>query len=135
MVSACARRQQVAYASTRGLPQRRACALVRTARSGLRYESKKATKDAAAVARMAELARQYPRYGYRRIRVFLGRDGHRMSNDRAYRLWRRAKLQVPKKRPRWRAAGSHAEDNRPMQYVRRHASTFLHTRYAVGSAG
>jgi len=55
---------------------------------------------------MSELARQYPRYGYRRIRVFLGRDGHKMSNDRAYRLWRSAKLQVPRKRPRRCAAGA-----------------------------
>ena len=55
---------------------------------------------------MVELARQYPRYGYRRIRVFLGRDGHAMSNDRAYRLWRSAKLQVPRKRPRRRAAAA-----------------------------
>jgi putative transposase len=106
MVSACARRQQVAYASARGLSQRRSCALLRTARSGLRYESRKATKDTAAVTKMIELARQYPRYGYRRIRVFLGRDGHKMSNDRAYRLWRRAKLQVPKKRPRRRVAAA-----------------------------
>jgi putative transposase len=35
-----------------------------------------------------ELSAQYPRYGYRRIRIFLGRDGHRMSPSRAYRLWR-----------------------------------------------
>ena len=106
MVSACARRQQVAYASTRGLSQRRACALLRTARSGLGYESSKVTKDRPAVERMVELARQYPRYGYRRIRVFLGRDGHAMSNERAYRLWRNAKLQVPRKRPRRRAAAA-----------------------------
>jgi hypothetical protein len=30
---------------------------------------------------------QYPRYGYRRIRIFLGRDGHRINVGRAYRLW------------------------------------------------
>jgi putative transposase len=113
MVSACARRQQVAYASTRGLSQRRACALLRTARSGLRYESSKVTKDRPAVERMVELARQYPRYGYRRIRVFLGRDGHKMSNDRAYRLWRSAKLQVPRKRPRRRAAGARPKSIAP----------------------
>ena len=29
----------------------------------------------AVLARMAELSAQYPRYGYRRIRIFLGRDG------------------------------------------------------------
>jgi putative transposase len=55
---------------------------------------------------MRELAGQYPRYGYRRIRVFLGRDGHRMGPDRAYRLWRGAQLQVPRKRPRRRVAGT-----------------------------
>jgi putative transposase len=49
---------------------------------------------------MSELARTYPRYGYRRIRIFLGRDGHGMSAGRAYRLWRAAGLQVPRKRPR-----------------------------------
>jgi putative transposase len=55
---------------------------------------------------MTELARQYPRYGYRRIRIFLGRDGYRMSIGRAYRLWRTARLQVPRKRPRKRVASS-----------------------------
>jgi len=28
------------------------------------------------------LSAQYPRYGYRQIRIFLGRDGHRMSPGR-----------------------------------------------------
>ena len=112
MVSAPARRQQVAYASARGLSQRRACALLRTARSALRYESTKAATDAPVVAKMRELAGQYPRYGYRRIRVFLGRDGHRMSADRAHRLWRGAQLQVPRKRPRRRVAGARPKPTR-----------------------
>jgi len=104
MVSAPARRLQVAYASGRGLSQRRACALLRTARSALRYRASKPGKDAPAVEKMCELARQYPRYGYRRIRIFLGRDGHPMGTERAYRLWRGSQLQVPRKRPRRRAA-------------------------------
>jgi putative transposase len=53
---------------------------------------------------MHELAAQYPRYGYRRIQVFLGRRGHAMSADRAHRLWRLHGLQVPRKRPRRRVA-------------------------------
>ncbi len=53
---------------------------------------------------MRELAGQYPRYGYRKIRVFLARQGHPMSADRAYRLWRQAGLQVPRRRPRRRVA-------------------------------
>ena len=35
------------------------------------------------LARMAALSAQYPRYGYRRVRIFLGRDGHTMSFGRA----------------------------------------------------
>lgn len=52
------------------------------------------------LVRMTALAAQYPRYGYRRIAIFLEREGHVMSFGRCHRLWRQAKLQVPKKRPR-----------------------------------
>lgn len=55
---------------------------------------------------MSELAAQYPRYGYRRVRIFLGREGHVMGVDRAHRLWRQAGLQVPRRRPRRRVAAS-----------------------------
>jgi transposase InsO family protein len=53
-----------------------------------------------------ELAAHYPRYGYRRIQVFLARRGHVMSADRTHRLWRLHGLQVPRKRPRRRVASS-----------------------------
>jgi putative transposase len=104
MVSVPARRSQVAFATGRGLSQRRACTLVKVGRSALRYRSRKAETDAAVLARMTALAAQYPRYGYRRVRIFLGRDGHKMSFGRAYRLWKVARLQVPRKRPRKRIA-------------------------------
>jgi putative transposase len=74
------------------------------ARSTLRYQSRLAARDAPAVAVMRELAAQYPRYGYRRIQVFLARQGHVMSADRAHRLWRLHGLQVPRRRPRRRVA-------------------------------
>jgi putative transposase len=85
---------------------RRACALLSVARSTVGYQSRLAQRDAPAVAVMHELAAQYPRYGYRRIQVFLARRGHAMSTDRAHRLWRLHKLQVPRKRPRRRVAAS-----------------------------
>ena len=105
MVSAPGRRQQVAYAKKRGLSKRRACALLDVARSGLDHESVREKQDAPVVARMRELAAQYPRYGYRRIRIFMERDGFKMSIDRAHRLWKKAKLQVPRKRRRRIATG------------------------------
>ena len=102
MVSAQARRRQVTYARQRGVSSRRACALLSVARSTLGYESRLAAKDAPVMAAMRELSGQYPRFGYRRIHVFLARQGHIMSPDRAHRLWRQAGLQVPRKRPRRR---------------------------------
>ena len=65
-----------------------------------------AAKDAPVVAAMRELSGQYPRYGYRRIHIFLARRGLVMSPDRAYRIWASAGLKVPKKRPRKRVASS-----------------------------
>src|SRR5208283_835817 len=63
-------------------------------------------KDRPVLAAMRELSSQYPRFGYRRIHIFLGRRGHEMSADRAHRLWRLAGLQVPRKRPRRRVSMS-----------------------------
>lgn len=104
MVSARVRREQVAYVQTRGLSRRRACALLSVARSTIGYQSRLAVQDAPVVAAMRRLAAQYPRYGYRRIRIFLKREGHVMSPDRTHRLWRQAGLQVPRRRPRRRVA-------------------------------
>jgi len=106
MVSACVRRKEVSYVRGRGISLRRACALLRVARSTIGYESTLAQRDAPVVAAMRELAAQYPRFGYRRIQVFLARRGLRMSADRAYRIWRKAGLQVPRRRPRRRVATS-----------------------------
>jgi putative transposase len=73
MVSAQARRRQVIYARQRGVSSRRACALLSVARSTLGYQSRLTAKDAPVLAVMHELSAQYPRFGYRRIHVFLGR--------------------------------------------------------------
>lgn len=114
MVSAPGRRRQVAHARERWqLSLRRACALLDVPRSGAKYASKKEVADAPVMARMRELAAQYPRYGYRFIRIFLEREGLKMSNDRAYRLWRCAGLQVPRKRPRKRVATSRPRPTPP----------------------
>jgi putative transposase len=102
MVSAQARRQQVAFAQQRGVSLRRACALLSVARSTLGYVSRRIAKDAPVIGSMRELSGQYPRFGYRRIQVFLQRQGHELGVDRTYRLWRQEGLQVPRRRPRRR---------------------------------
>ena len=106
MVSASVRRAQVDFVCRRGRSIRRACALLSVSRSTMGYRSRLARKDAPVLASMRELAAQYPRYGYRRIQVFLQRRGFVLSPDRTHRLWRLAGLQVPRKRPRRRVASS-----------------------------
>lgn len=113
MVSAPQRRAQVAYARKRGLSCRRACRVLRVARSTLGYRSKRAEKDAVAIAAMRELSAQHPRFGYRRIAVLLRRRGFPMSFKRAHRLWKAAALQVPKKRPRRRLAAARPKTPSP----------------------
>jgi len=78
------------------LPLRRLSDLAKTACSDYPL----AKRDAPMVCAMRELAGRYPRFGYRRIQVFLARRGLAMSADRAHRIWRRAGLQVPRRRPR-----------------------------------
>ena len=104
MVSARLRREQVAYVVGRGRSHRQACALLSVARSTATYQSKLAVRDAPVLSDLRDLAAQYPRYGYRRMQIFLARKGHVMSADRAHRLWRLAGLQVPRRRPRRRVA-------------------------------
>ena len=106
MVSSLARREQVAFAMMRGHSQRQACELIGTSRSMLAYRSVRAESDAPVIAAMQRLALQYPRYGYRRIRIFLKREGHTMGWQRAHRLWKAAGLQLSRRRPRRRIASS-----------------------------
>jgi len=49
---------------------------------------------------MIALARQYGRYGYRRIAALLREAGWSVSDGRVERLWRREGLKVPMKQPK-----------------------------------
>ena len=90
----------------RGHSQRQACELIDLPRSMLKYRSARAARDKPALDAMRRIAATYPRYGYRRVRIFLRREGHPMGPERAYRLWRAAGLQLPRRRPRRRVATS-----------------------------
>jgi putative transposase len=102
MVSVQARLEQASHAIKRGLNQRMACALLKISRSNLYYSHKMPVKDAPVIAAMKKLSGTYPRFGSRRIRIFLQRDGIQVGKERCGRLWAKAGLQVPKKRRRKR---------------------------------
>lgn len=88
--------------------ERRACGVLEQPRSTQRYHRKPASDEAVLVARMHELVRQHPRFGYRRIAVLLKREGFQAGFDRVYRLWRREGLKVPKTPRKKRRLGSSA---------------------------
>ncbi len=92
MVSAPARRALVPALVDRGISQRRACALLRVPRSTLGYVALQPIKDAPVIERMKHYAALYPRFGYRRIHVYLEREGLAMGGDRMLRLWQQARL-------------------------------------------
>jgi putative transposase len=62
------------------------------------------------VARIVELAREYGRYGYRRITALLRREGWRVNSKRVERIWRQEGLKVPRRQPKrgrlWLSDGS-----------------------------
>ena len=54
---------------------------------------------------MLELAREHPRYGYRRVAALLRADGWRVNNKRVRRLWRQEGFKIPKKVKKKRRLG------------------------------
>ena len=60
--------------------------------------------------RIVDLAREYGRYGYRRVTALLRMEGWVVNHKRVQRIWRREGLQVPNKQPKrarlWLSDGS-----------------------------
>src|SRR5208283_45647 len=91
-------RQDVAFVEQeKGLSERRACRLLELDRSSYRYEAV-ADGDAELRGKLVALARQKPRYGYRRLHVLLQRQGQAVNVKRVYRLYREEGLMVRRQR-------------------------------------
>ena len=83
-----------------GISERRACRVLKQHRSTHRYVPKSRDDEVRLVQDMIELARQYGRYGYRRIAAMLRDAGWQLNDKRVERLWRREGLKVPMKQPK-----------------------------------
>lgn len=88
-----------------GFSQRRACRLIGIDHSTLNYQSKR-PNDALLRQRLRELAQQRRRFGYRRLRWLLVREGHALNHKKLYRLYREEKLMVRRRGGRKRAVGT-----------------------------
>ena len=75
------------------LSERRTCKLLEVDRSSYRYEPQP-DRNAALRQELIAVARQKPRYGYRRLGVLLQRRGYKANHKRLYRLYREEHLAV-----------------------------------------
>jgi putative transposase len=73
--------------------ERQACKLLEVDRSSYRYDPRP-RDDGRIREEMVTLAKQKPRYGYRRLGVLLARRGWKMNHKRLYRLYREEHLAV-----------------------------------------
>jgi putative transposase len=90
------------------MSERRACRVLNQPRSSQRRPSAPRNDESAVIKRMRELARERPRFGYRRIAALLRQEGFRASATRILRLWRKEGLKVPRKKRKRRALGASA---------------------------
>lgn len=92
-----------------GLSERRACRITGQHRSTQRHEPKRAPDDTALRARLREISKRRPRWGYRRAHARLVEEGWAVNKKRVQRLWREEGLRVPqRKRKRARLGASDA---------------------------
>ncbi len=86
--------------SALGVSERRACRALGQHRSTQRKVPRGRDDEQRLTADIIELARQYGRYGYRRITALLRQSGWLVNHKRVERIWRREGLKVPSKQPK-----------------------------------
>lgn len=135
MTSAQQRRETVQQFHARGLSLRRSCALCHISHSSLRYQPPvhRRTQNQELTERLRIIARQHPRYGYRRAHALVSHAMPMVNVKRVQRIWRLERLSVPRRRPRRRRADRTV--CRPIQATRpNHVWTydFIHDACANG---
>jgi transposase InsO family protein len=95
---------------TLNVSERRACRALGQHRSTQRKVPRGRDDEDQLTADLIELARQYGRYGYRKISALLRDAGWLVNDKRVERIWRQEGLKVPKKQPKrgrlWLTGGS-----------------------------
>ena len=106
MVTPAVKREAVAHLKTdHGMSERRACLVIGCVRMTIRYRSRR-PDDAALRARLRALAHERRRFGYRRLLIFLRREGFAVNHKRLFRIYREERLMVRKRNGRKRAVGT-----------------------------
>jgi putative transposase len=132
MVTPAVRREAVAHLRLAfEVSERRACSTLGADRTSIRYRSSR-SDDAAARARLRELAAVRRRFGYRRLHILLTREGMIMNHKKFRRLYREERLQVRRRGGRKRALGTRAPMALPQGPNQRWSLDFLSDAFADG---
>jgi len=106
MVTPVAKRQAVAHlCQSYEVSQRRACKVIDCDRMTVRYRSRR-PDDPKLRERLRALAHARRRFGYRRLLIFLKREGFVVNHKRLFRIYREERLMVRKRGGRKRALGT-----------------------------
>jgi putative transposase len=93
-----------------GVSERRVCRAIGQSRSTQRYDPIIKGDEEVLRGEIVRLAREYGRYGYRRITALLRWEGWLINHKRVERIWREEGLKVPHKQPKrgrlWLGDGS-----------------------------
>ena len=89
-----------------GTSERRTCEVLGVARSTLRYEAVSRNEDDLRLA-LIRLAKQYGRYGYRKVGELLRVEGWAVNHKKVERIWREEGLQLPHRHKRRRRLYHH----------------------------
>jgi putative transposase len=106
MVTPTVKREAVAHLkSVHEMSERRACRVIGCDRMMVRYRSRR-PDDPRLRERLLGLARERRRFGYRRLLIFLRREGFVINHKRLFRIYREERLMVRKRGGRKRALGT-----------------------------
>ena len=114
--------------------ERRTCAVLGLSRSSLRYQAKPQNNDALRLT-MIRLAKQYGRYGYRKVTALLRMEGWWVNHKKVERLWGEEGLQLRhrhKKRRRLYHEDSLVIRLRPTHPNQVWAIDFVHDKLSSG---
>lgn len=89
-----------------GTSERRTCEVLGVARSTQRYEADARSEDDLRLA-LIRLAKQYGRYGYRKVGELLRVEGWVVNHKKVERIWREEGLQLPHRHKRRRRLYHH----------------------------
>ena len=97
----------------------------------MRYEVVR-QDDPVLQARLKELAKARCRFGYRRLHVFLRREGHEVNHKRLFRIYREEQLHVRHRGGRKRAMGTRAPMVLPLMPNQRWSLDFVSDQLTDG---